>query len=68
MRLDPQGWQEPSDACQQLLGVLQDIAAAACERLDGDPHRTGLLDAGAVLLLFESVRLTDSTGESTCNR
>jgi DNA-binding transcriptional ArsR family regulator len=68
MRLDPQGWQEASDACRQLLGALQDIAAAACERLDGDPHRTGLLDASAVLLLFESVRLTDSTGESTCNR
>jgi hypothetical protein len=62
MRLDAEGWQEASDACQQLLGRLHDIAAAACERLDADPHRPGVLDASAVLLLFESVRLTDSTG------
>lgn len=62
MRLDPQGWQEASDACQELLGRLGEIAAAACERLDADPHRAGVMDASAVLLLFESVRLTDSTG------
>ena len=62
MRLDAEGWQEASDACQQLLGQLNDIAAAAHERLDGDPHRPGVLDASAVVLLFESVRLTDSTG------
>jgi DNA-binding transcriptional ArsR family regulator len=62
MRLDPQGWQEASDACQELLARLKEIAAAAYERLDGDPHRHGVLDASTVLLLFESVRLTDSTG------
>jgi DNA-binding transcriptional ArsR family regulator len=62
MRLDPQGWQEASDACQELLERLQEIAAAACERLGDDPHRPGVMDASAVLLLFESVRLTDSTG------
>jgi DNA-binding transcriptional ArsR family regulator len=62
MRLDAQGWQEASLACQELLARLKEIAAAACERIDGDPHRPGVLDASAVLLLFESVRLTDSTG------
>jgi DNA-binding transcriptional ArsR family regulator len=62
MRLDQQGWQEASDACQELLGRLNEIAAAARERLDDDPHRPGVIDASTVLLLFESVRLTDSTG------
>jgi DNA-binding transcriptional ArsR family regulator len=62
MRLDPQGWQEASEACLEVRGRLDDIAAAAAERLERDPHRAGVMDASAVLLLFESVRLTDSTG------
>jgi hypothetical protein len=68
MRLDPQAWQEASVTCQDLLGRLGEIAAAAWERLEADPHRPGVIDASAVLLLFESLPLTDSSGLSPCNR
>jgi DNA-binding transcriptional ArsR family regulator len=62
MRLDEEGWLQASEACRDLLKRLDAIAAAASARLDGDSHRPGVFEASAVLLLFESVRLTDSTG------
>jgi hypothetical protein len=55
-------WLQASQACQELPGRLDAIAAAACVRLGSDPHRPGVIDAIAVRLLFESVRLTDSIG------
>jgi len=62
MKLDPEGWEQASQACRKLRERLSTISAEARERLAGDPHAAGVLDASAVLLLFETVRLTDSTG------
>lgn len=59
MRLDPQGWSELSRACMALLDDADEIAARAKRRLAEDPHREAS-DAGFVMMLFDSVRLSDS--------
>jgi DNA-binding transcriptional ArsR family regulator len=62
MRLDVEGWEEASRACQELIERLGLIAASARERLASDGRAVAAMEASLVLLLFERVRLTDSTG------
>jgi DNA-binding transcriptional ArsR family regulator len=62
MRLDAAGWEEASQACQDLIDRLDLIAASARDRLATDGHPPIAIEASLVLLLFERVRLTDSTG------
>jgi DNA-binding transcriptional ArsR family regulator len=53
MRLDDQGWKELSAAVLKLLEHANEIEAEAAERLAKADHE-GEIDAGLVLLLFES--------------
>jgi DNA-binding transcriptional ArsR family regulator len=61
LRLDPEGWEEASAACRELLERLGRIGAAAGDRLAADPHGRPSLDASVVLLMFEAVRLSDES-------
>jgi hypothetical protein len=59
MRLDQKGWDQAAKAYLKLLEQLRRIEASAEQRVSKDPHAEGITDASLVLMLFESVRLSD---------
>jgi predicted transcriptional regulator len=65
MRLDQQGWSELSEACGELLQRAQKIEDAATKRVSKDPHAAGISDAAMVLLLFDSIRLSEINDGAT---
>jgi DNA-binding transcriptional ArsR family regulator len=68
VRLDAKGWQQAARACEKLLADLSKIEEAAAKRLEKDPEAAGTADAAVVLLLFESVKLTQPDGEAPAAR
>ena len=60
LRLDRAGWEELAEAYLRLFEEAQRIEAAAGERIEQDPHADGAVDAGAVLMLFEAVRMREA--------
>jgi DNA-binding transcriptional ArsR family regulator len=58
LRLDAKGWQQAARACEKLLADLNRIEEATGKRLAKDPHADGTSDAAVVLMLFESIKLT----------
>ena len=58
LQLDAKGWAQAAKACEKLLGELNEIEEKAAARLEKDPHAEGVADAALVLLLFESVKLS----------
>jgi DNA-binding transcriptional ArsR family regulator len=58
LRLDAKGWQQAARACERLLADLGRIEEATGKRLAKDPHAEGTSDAAMVLMLFESIKLT----------
>jgi DNA-binding transcriptional ArsR family regulator len=68
LRLDGKGWQQAAKACEKLLADLGKIEDAAGRRLEKDPDAAGTADAALVLLLFESVKLSQSDGDAPTNR
>lgn len=59
MRLDQKGWDQAAKAYLKLLEQLQRIEASAEQRVSKDPHAEDITNASLVLMLFESVRLSD---------
>jgi DNA-binding transcriptional ArsR family regulator len=69
LRLDPKGWSQAARASEKLLAELNRIEEAAAKRMAKDPHPEGASDAAMVLLLFESVKLTQpEPGEAAGRR
>jgi DNA-binding transcriptional ArsR family regulator len=64
LRLDAKGWQQAARACEKLLADLDKIEDAAAKRLEKNPHAEGAGDAAVVLLLFESVKLSQANGDA----
>jgi DNA-binding transcriptional ArsR family regulator len=62
LRLDARGWQAAAKACEKLLADLAKIEEAASKRLEKDPEAG--TDAALVVMLFESVKLTQPNGEA----
>jgi DNA-binding transcriptional ArsR family regulator len=60
LKLDPKGWQAAAKACEKLLAELDRVEEAAAKRLAKDPHGDSAADAAVVLMLFESVKLSQS--------
>jgi DNA-binding transcriptional ArsR family regulator len=66
VRLDAKGWQQAAKACEKLLADLGKIEDAAARRLE--KNAADASDAAVVLLLFESVKLTQADGDGPTNR
>jgi DNA-binding transcriptional ArsR family regulator len=66
VRLDAKGWQQAAKACEKLLADLAKIEDAAARRLE--KNAADASDAAVVLLLFESVKLTQADGDGPTNR
>jgi DNA-binding transcriptional ArsR family regulator len=64
LRLDAKGWQQAAKACEKLLADLSRIEDIAAKRLERDPDAEGVGDAAVVLLLFESVKLSQANGDA----
>lgn len=64
LRLDARGWEQAAEACAKLLGELGKIEEQAAARLEQDPHAEDAIDAALVLMLFESVKLTQPDPEA----
>jgi DNA-binding transcriptional ArsR family regulator len=58
LRLDAKGWAQAAKASERLLAELGEIEEQAAARLEEDPHAEDAFDAALVLMLFESVKLT----------
>jgi DNA-binding transcriptional ArsR family regulator len=58
LRLDERGWAELARACKRWLAEMDQIEAAAGERL-GDNAEGEALDVGLILMLFEALPLSD---------
>jgi DNA-binding transcriptional ArsR family regulator len=56
-KLDAKGWSQLAKLCEQLLTKVDAIEAESAKRIAKDPHADGIVDAGLVIMLFESVRL-----------
>jgi len=61
MELDEEGWKALSRACAELVARIDEIEEAARERIERDPHREGTTLGGFALMLFEALRLTESS-------
>jgi DNA-binding transcriptional ArsR family regulator len=68
LRLDAKGWQAAARACEKLLSELGRIEEAAGKRMGKDSQAEGAADAALVLMLFETVKLTQSQAESAAAR
>jgi DNA-binding transcriptional ArsR family regulator len=58
LRLDDQGWQQMVELGERYVAEAEKIEAAAHERLGRHADDGDAIDAGAVLMLFEAVRLS----------
>jgi len=64
LRLDAKGWQAAARACEKLQAELLRVQEAAARRLAKDPE--GASDAALALMLFETVKLSQSnSGDPT---
>jgi DNA-binding transcriptional ArsR family regulator len=66
LRLDAKGWQAAARACEKLLAELARVEEAASKRLAKDPDSAEAADAALVVMLFETVKLTqpDDDGQA----
>jgi DNA-binding transcriptional ArsR family regulator len=62
LSLDATGWRELASAVDELLGRAEEIERESAERLAANDHR-GELDAGLVVMLFESATGRAAGGE-----
>jgi DNA-binding transcriptional ArsR family regulator len=58
LQLDAKGWQQMVKLSERFVGDAEKIEAAAQERLGRQPEPGEVIDVGAVLMLFEAVRLS----------
>jgi DNA-binding transcriptional ArsR family regulator len=67
LRLDEKGWAAAARACERLLAELGRVEEAAAKRIARDPEAAGVADAALVLMLFETVKLTqpETNGPAT---
>jgi len=63
LRLDDKGWQAAARACEKLLADLAKVEEAASKRLARDPDSAEATDAALVVMLFETVKLTQSDSD-----
>jgi len=68
LRLDPKGWQQAAKACEKLLAELGRVEEAAARRLANDANAEIASDAAVVVMLFESVRLTQPEADARPRR
>jgi len=67
LRLDGRGWTELARACKRWLAEMDQIEAAAAERLEDDgEHET--LDVGLILMLFEALPLSEHPPRASAAR
>jgi len=57
LRLDETGWKRLAEAYGRLFAEAQKIEEQAKERVAGDPHADGMVEAGAVMMLFEAAQV-----------
>jgi DNA-binding transcriptional ArsR family regulator len=66
LRLDAKGWQAAARACEKLLAELARVEEAASKRLAKDPSDAA--DAALVVMLFETVKLTQPEDDGQAKR
>jgi DNA-binding transcriptional ArsR family regulator len=68
LRLDAKGWQAAARACEKLLAELGRVEEAASKRLARDSRAEGTSDAALVLMLFETIKLTQPEPDAPAGR
>jgi DNA-binding transcriptional ArsR family regulator len=58
LRLDDKGWQEMVKLTERFLEDAQKVEEGSAERLGKHPEPGEVIDVGAVMMLFEAVRLS----------
>ncbi|CAA9344097.1 MAG: hypothetical protein AVDCRST_MAG11-3121 [uncultured Gemmatimonadaceae bacterium] len=64
VRVDAKGWSDLSAACAAFQEEIRRIESEAAERIDGDPHAEGVVDAGVVYMLFEAASVSQVLASS----
>jgi DNA-binding transcriptional ArsR family regulator len=57
LHLDEKGWEQAAKAYETLLAALGRIEEQSTKRLANNPHDAGAADAAVVMMLFDAVRL-----------
>jgi DNA-binding transcriptional ArsR family regulator len=58
LRLDEKGWKQLAKICTRLLEQIDRIDRDAATRIGNDPHPANVVDTAVVMMVFESVRLS----------
>ena len=61
LHLDEKGWKQAAKACETLLAALGRIEEQSAKRLANNPHDAAAADAAVVMMLFDAVRLGQSS-------